>query len=338
MKRSSVFFCLLVSALLFVVWHCPALAASQEQTIRSAHEVLQQFQQLQIPNIPDSMLADVHGVAIIPDVIKLGFVVGGQRGHGVVIVRQPDGSWRAPMLVTISGCSICWQVGAQATDFVLVFKTQKSVDGLLRGKFTLGADAAVAAGPVGRRAGAATDVELKAEIYSYSRSRGLFAGVSLEGSVIDVDDIANGTYYGPAVPGGVPPPVPPSALKLVEIIASLTAHPPVQITPAANSTTIPSPPTASVLATNHIDAVQADLARAATSLSPLLDDSWRQYLALPAEVFQPGRHPSAESIEASLQRFTSVARNRQYQALTTRAEFHNTHRLLQSLYEDLRAA
>src|SRR5205085_11303913 len=166
----------------------------------------------------------VHAVAIIPDVIKLGFVVGGQRGHGVVIIRQADGSWRAPMFVTITGGSIGWQVGAQATDFMLVFKTQKSVEGLLRGKFTLGADAAIAAGPVGRRAVAATDAELKAEIYSYSRSRGLFAGVSLEGSALQVDDRANASYYGVTIPGGAAPAVPPSAEKLVQIIAALATR------------------------------------------------------------------------------------------------------------------
>src|SRR5205085_8443482 len=163
----------------------------------------------------------VHAVAIIPDVIKLGFVVGGQRGHGVVIIRQADGSWRAPMFVTITGGSIGWQVGAQATDFMLVFKTQKSVEGLLRGKFTLGADAAIAAGPVGRRAGAATDAELKAEIYSYSRTRGLFAGVSLEGSALQVDDNADAFDNGQAVAGGPAPAIPQAALKLVEIIAGL---------------------------------------------------------------------------------------------------------------------
>src|SRR6185312_15135488 len=97
--------------------------------------------------------------------------------------------------------------------FVLVFKTQKSVEGLRRGKFTLGADASIAAGPVGRRAGAATDSELKAEIYSYSRNRGLFAGISLDGSAIQIDDLANATYYGAPAPGGAPPPIPPSAQK-----------------------------------------------------------------------------------------------------------------------------
>src|SRR5882724_11723318 len=204
----------IIVALLVFACETTAIAGrNEEQTIQSAHEVLQQFQDLQIRQIPESLLANVHAVAIIPNVIKLGFVVGGQRGHGVVVIRQADGSWRAPLFITITGGSIGWQVGAQATDFVLVFKTQKSVEGLLRGKFTLGADASIAAGPVGRRAGAATDSELKAEIYSYSRSRGLFAGVSLDGSALQVDNQANAAYYGVAQASGPPPAVPEAALK-----------------------------------------------------------------------------------------------------------------------------
>jgi lipid-binding SYLF domain-containing protein len=325
----------------------PAIASarSEEATIRASHEVLQQFLDLQIRQIPDSLLAEAHGVAIIPDVIKLGFVVGGQRGHGVVIVRERDGSWRAPLFITITGGSVGWQIGAQSTDFMLVFKSQKSVEGLLRGKFTLGADAAVAAGPVGRRAGAATDTELKAEIYSYSRSRGLFAGVSLEGSALQVDDAANAAYYGASLPGAPPPAVPASALRLVEIVAQLTNHATVA-PPAANQTfTTPVPGPVAPAATlapsvpsQHLDQLQARLAQSATQLSPLLDDHWRQYLALPAEVYRPGQRPSPQALEATLARFRAVSQNRQYHALIERPEFHNTHQLLQALYEDLGGA
>src|SRR5437879_4704516 len=152
----------LVVGLLLLTMSRGAQARTEEQIIRASHEVLREFLDLQIREIPDSLLAEAHGVAIIPDCVKLGFVVGGQHGRGVVVMRERDGSWRAPIFVTITGGSIGWQVGAQSTDFVLVFKTQKSVDGLLRGKFTLGADASIAAGPAGRRAGAATDTHLKA--------------------------------------------------------------------------------------------------------------------------------------------------------------------------------
>jgi hypothetical protein len=169
---------------------------------------------------------------------------------------------------------------------------------------------------------------------------------------LQIDDVANATYYGAPAPGGAPPVVPESALKLVEIIAGLTnrgavpmpaggvsgaAHVAIAAQPALGS---PANGVADPTAThqNHLDLVQAELARAATALSPLLDESWRRYLAMPAEVFQQGARPSAASVEATLARFNAVARNRQYQALTSRPEFHNTHRLLQSLHEDLTAA
>src|SRR4051812_13848351 len=97
-----------------------AVARTEEQIIRASHEVLKEFLDLQIREIPDSLLAEAHGVAIIPDCVKLGFVVGGQHGRGVVVMRERDGSWRAPIFVTITGGSIGWQVGAQSTDFVLV--------------------------------------------------------------------------------------------------------------------------------------------------------------------------------------------------------------------------
>jgi lipid-binding SYLF domain-containing protein len=319
MLRSAFWSPAVVAVLLFFNLTSVASGRSEEETIRAAGDVLQQFLDLQIREIPESLLAEAHGVAIIPNVIKLGFVLGGQRGKGVVIIRERDGSWRAPLFVTITGGSIGWQIGAQSTDFVLVFKSQKSVDGLLKGKFTLGADASVAAGPVGRRAGASTDLELKAEIFSYSRSRGLFAGV--------------------------PQAVPESALKLVGLIARLTSHP-----AAAEAAIVASPaevagptPAGPVLTSpmarpaSGADALQGELVRAATSLSPLLDDAWRRHLALPAEIFQQGRRPSPESLQATLQRFNAVATNSQYRTLTSRPEFQTTYGLLRAYAESLSA-
>lgn len=338
----------------------PAHARSEEQTVRLANEVLQEFLDLRVKQIPASLLSEAHGVAIIPNVIKVGLVVGGQHGKGVVVVREPDGSWRAPMFVSLTGGSIGWQAGAQSTDIVLVFKTQKSVEGLFRGKFTLGADAAIAAGPIGRRAGAATDAELKAEIYSYSRSRGLFAGVSLDGSSLQVHDDANAAYYGVAAPGGAPPAVPESALALVQSIARLTAAP--QIVPATPRGreplspidipqgnivndkdsrplhSVPTPAAPRPQPRGELAALQAELAKAATSLSPLLDDAWRRFLALPAEVFERGRAPRADVLLATLRRFEAVAQNPQYRALHERGEFQSTHGLLRAYYEALSAS
>ncbi len=225
----------------------PALASARDpaRTIDSSSAVLREFLDLQVKQIPAGLLADAHGVAIVPNVIKVGLVVGGQRGHGVVIVREKDGSWRAPTFMTLTGGSIGWQIGAQATDFVLVFKTEKSVEGLLKGKFTIGADAAAAAGPVGRRAGASTDGELKAEIYTYSRTRGLFAGVSLDGSVIEIDNDANGAYYGTVRPGEPVQAAPEAAVALTQAVAQLAAHPELiegrPVPDAASSEPLPTP-------------------------------------------------------------------------------------------------
>jgi lipid-binding SYLF domain-containing protein len=319
-----------------------AAARSEEETVRLANEVLKEFLDLRVKQIPASLLAEAHGVAIIPNLVKVGLVVGGQHGKGVIVAREADGSWRAPMFISLTGGSIGWQVGAQATDIVLVFKTQKSVEGLMRGKFTLGADAAVAAGPVGRRTSAATDAELKAEIYSYSRSRGLFAGLSIDGSSLQVHDDLNAAYYGPAVPGGPPQTVPESALQLVQAIARLCSPAEVvQAAPAAGLPpleAVPTPATPRPQPMADTGAIQAELARSLADLNPLLDEGWQRYLAMPAEVYQRGRAPAPDALLAVLKRFDAVAQNPQYRSLQERREFQTAHGLLRAYYEALAAA
>ena len=173
----------------------PARAGvTENERVQSATEVLRQLTQIPENAIPPSLLADAHGIAVIPGVIKAGFVVGGRYGKGVIAVRSASG-WSNPAFIQIAGGSLGWQIGAQSTDLILVFKSRRSVENLAGGKVTLGADASVAAGPVGRRAEAATDAQLKAEIYSYSRTRGLFAGISLEGSAVTPDQNANADFY-----------------------------------------------------------------------------------------------------------------------------------------------
>ncbi len=173
-----------------------SIAASEEVgRVESATEVLSKIMEIPEKAIPPALLADAQGIAIIPDVLKVGFVVGGQYGRGVLVVRGKGGAWSRPVFITLTSGSVGWQIGAESTDFVLVFKTPRSIEGIMKGKYTIGAEAAAAAGPVGRSVKAATDIELKAEIYSYSRSRGLFAGVSLEGSSMQVDDKSNAAYY-----------------------------------------------------------------------------------------------------------------------------------------------
>jgi lipid-binding SYLF domain-containing protein len=171
--------------------------SAEVQTVVMARQSLDEFFGLSIESIPPTMLNDASGVAIFPNMIKGGFILGGNYGKGVMHVRNQDGSWSPPVMVTMGGGSVGFQAGVQAADIILVFKTPRSLNGILNGqKVTLGADASIAAGPVGRQANASTDARLGAEIYSYARSRGLFLGVSLGGSDVSIDNNANSMLYG----------------------------------------------------------------------------------------------------------------------------------------------
>jgi lipid-binding SYLF domain-containing protein len=158
-------------------------------------EVMRQLVAMPDNAPPKALLNNAKAIAIIPGIIKAGFIAGGRYGWGAVMSRKDDGSWSNPVFMTLAGGSFGFQAGVQSIDAVMVFKSQKSVDRLAQGKFTLGADAAAAAGPVGRSVSAGTDVRLEAEVYTYSRSRGLFAGVSLSGSVLSIDYAATDNFY-----------------------------------------------------------------------------------------------------------------------------------------------
>ena len=147
--------------------------------------VLDQIQQMPDQNIPENLLRDCSAIAIFPNTNSAGLGIGGKYGQGIILVKDDKSRiWSPPALFTIAGGSWGLQIGGQATDFVLLVMNRRSVDGILDGKFKLCADASVAGGPVGRAAEASTDIQLKGGILSYSRSRGLFAGVKLEGAVI----------------------------------------------------------------------------------------------------------------------------------------------------------
>ncbi|MNN32450.1 hypothetical protein D3C81_1461720 [compost metagenome] len=158
--------------------------------------VLSEIQDIPEQAIPDKLLDEGRAIVVIPDTIKAGLVLGGRRGHGLMSVKTPDGSWSNPVFIKLTGASIGFQAGVQSSDVILVFRNDRSLDNIVNGKFTLGADAGVAAGPVGRNAAAATDGQLKAEIWSWSRARGLFAGVALDGAALQIDDAANLDAYG----------------------------------------------------------------------------------------------------------------------------------------------
>lgn len=163
-----------------------------------AAEVFREIIDTPDKGIPQELVENAECVAVFPSVIKAGFIFGGRGGRGVASCRTASG-WSAPAYFTLGGGSFGLQIGAQSTDFILLFMSKDGLDSLLSNEFTLGADASVAAGPVGRQAGASTDLKLNAKILSYSRSKGLFAGLELKGVVIkpDKDDMRD--VYGEGV-------------------------------------------------------------------------------------------------------------------------------------------
>jgi lipid-binding SYLF domain-containing protein len=176
-----------------------AAGGREEARLLTATQVLDEIEGMPDQRVPDYLLERAYGIAVIPDVTKVAFVLGGRRGSGVLVVRDTlNAPWSNPVLVSLTGGSVGFQAGAQNSDVILVFTTKAGVEGLAGGKLTLGADASVAAGPVGRQGSAATDIQFNSEIYSYARSRGLFGGIALDGSVITINHSANAALYGKA--------------------------------------------------------------------------------------------------------------------------------------------
>jgi lipid-binding SYLF domain-containing protein len=177
----------------------PVSAAPHDRsTLADAIDVLDDLAKLPEKCVPPALMRDAEAVIIAPNVVKGGFVIAGRRGHGVLVIKDKDGNWGNPVFVTLTGGSVGLQVGVQATDMFLVIKNRRSLDRIMRGngKLTLGADASVAAGPLGRQASADTDAQLRAEILSYSRNRGAFVGVAVEGDTLRIDWEANERCYG----------------------------------------------------------------------------------------------------------------------------------------------
>lgn len=191
-------FLALALALLALFSMPSALAQGRgEARVIIATQVMEELRGQRDQYIPDLLLDRAFGIAIVPEVKKGAFGLGFRGGKGVLLVRDKQGHFSQPVFVTLAGGSFGWQIGVQSTDLVLVFTTRSGVEGITDGKLTLGADASVAAGPVGRSASAATDATFSgAEIYSYSRSSGVFAGVALDGTVISIDKKANADFYG----------------------------------------------------------------------------------------------------------------------------------------------
>jgi lipid-binding SYLF domain-containing protein len=171
--------------------------AEQAERIRNAAIVLEDIMGTADQAIPSGVFEKAEAVAVFPSTIKGGFVLAAHRGKGVLSVRdRASGSWSPPAFLTVTGGSIGAQIGAQSVDLVLVVMNRRGLENLLQNQFKVGADGSVAAGPVGRSAEASTDIQMRAEILSYSRARGLFAGVSLNGAAIRQDRDANEAFYG----------------------------------------------------------------------------------------------------------------------------------------------
>lgn len=319
----------IMSIALTLVMTGPA-GATGEATIARAESVLSEIMQIPAQRIPSDLLASAHGVAIIPSVIKIGFIGGVRRGHGVILVRDREGDWSLPEFVTLTGGSIGWQAGAQSTDVILVFRTARSVENIRRGRFTIGADAAAAAGPVGRNMAAATDLQLRAEILSYSRSRGLFAGISLDGSMLEVDHRATRDFYGD--PNAQPPrQVSPAAVRLMEAVAAASRTAP-RPGPAPNPGAAPAVPQAP-----DANQLRQDLAQAARVMNGILTSDWQSFLALPPTVFGTAEHPPIKALEAARTNFERVVSDPTFAALRSRPEFQTTFDILREYIQALQA-
>jgi len=316
--------------------------SSEAGTVNESVVVLQELSANALTHIPEQLLQEAAGIAIIPHYVRGAFVIGVAGGRGVLASRDATGKWQAPELVTMAGGSLGWQVGVQATDLVLVFRTPRSLANIRQGKLTLGADASAAAGPVGRYASAATDASLQAEILTYSRSRGLFAGVSLSGASLQLDRPATERFYNTARtnPGSVPA----SALALINELNRLVAPLP---NSAAGQSGAPDsgilPPaaaaaqTSSALTQNWQSQI-AELNQSVTALQAKVDAQWSQYLALPPNWVNSTMPPQSADIQSMLVRYERVETNPQFAALRNQPEFQQSLSLLRRLSADAMAS
>ena len=293
------------------------LASPEDQRVDQARQVLDEIMALPTQAIPRAMLHQAQGVAIVPNVVKGSFVVGVRHGRGVLLVRDTRGGWTLQH-ITLTGGSVGWQAGVQSTDVVLVFKSPRSIQGLMQGKLTIGADVAAAAGPVGRNASIATDPQLQAEVYSYSRSRGLFAGVAIDGTSLQVDPVATAAYYqrAPAPTAAATPQVPTSAMRLIQQIAAYSGDIAMPQAPpqAGMDPSLESPAT-----------IRQNLVDSAERLQTILDPQWQAYLALPPWVKTATTAPIGPPLDTIQQRYDAVRADPRYVEVSARHEFQATY-------------
>lgn len=314
--------------------------STEEAVVNEATAVLQELVTGTSTQIPAHLLASAEGVAIVPRFVRGAFVLGIGGGRGVLLTKDASGNWQAPEFLTIGGGSIGWQAGVQATDLVLVFRSPRSLNNMRQGKLTLGVNASAAAGPIGRDAGAATDLSAQAEILTYSKTRGLFAGVSLSGASLQIDVPATQRFYQTI--GGGPGVVPPSAINLVNeltrfsslarnaaTVGPVSATAPLRTTPGAGATTTtpnaaPMGPVATVgAATPMLRVAPGSLAKLEAAVAGLLvsvDAQWQAFLALPV-TWQTATEIPADQVQTVLMRYERIATDPQFESLRALPSF-----------------
>jgi lipid-binding SYLF domain-containing protein len=192
----------LVAALVVLAFPATGMADTGDdarERLNNSVAVLSEILNIPEQGIPSSLLKDAKGIIIIPHMVKGAFIVGASRGKGIVVRRLPNGGWSNPAFVTLTGGSIGFQIGGEATDLIMLITSERGFQALMDDNFKFGANASAAAGPVGRHAAAATNATLQADILSYSRSKGAFAGISLDGAGLTQDKDANAAFYGKAI-------------------------------------------------------------------------------------------------------------------------------------------
>ncbi|MDO4569734.1 MAG: lipid-binding SYLF domain-containing protein [Planctomycetia bacterium] len=303
--------------LFLVVSPAPSFA-SEERTATLAKQTLSEIMEIPGRSIPEFLFEKAEGVAIFPNMVKGGFILGAQRGKGILVVKNDTGDWENPRFVVLSGGSLGFQAGIQKADVVLVFCTRRSVKSALEGHFTIGADATVTAGPVGRQATIGTDIKLASEIYSYSRSRGIFLGAAVDGCRMDIDYDAGTNYYAHGVPD--------TAQEIIDLVKSYT------------QTAVPVPesaPAETPLAEeNGVETLRALLHESNTKLQSILSPQWQTWLALPQQLAVPNApKPPLEDLIRAQERFRIVSESENYAELSAREEFRTTYLLLNEYVE-----
>ncbi len=311
------------------------IAGREEKIIADSHRCLNEIMEIPVKSIPVALFEKAEGIAIFPGLVKGSFIVGAQHGSGVLIVKNDNGKWEAPRFLEMTGGSVGFQAGIQAADIILIFCTRRSVEAAMSDQFTIGADASVAAGPLGRQASASTNFQLSSEIYSYSRSRGIFLGVALDGCVLNIDEGATQRYYANGIT--------PSATNLVHLAAGYTQRKDAQnaefsdkleVEPDGNIFENGAAHDAGSLAQQNREATRRLLVTSHESLMKILEPEWRQWLALPPETLQPATTEEFAPSSAILTlqtRFQQIANDPKYTELAARPEFTQT-KLLLSLY------